>query len=68
MKKSFFFLFTLFILCACKEQTTDTKTVAKNIKRYGSITGLKPEKMAYYKQLHANAWAGVLKKIKDCHI
>lgn len=68
MKKTFFFLFALFFLHACKEQTTNTQTVAQSIKRYGSITGLKPEKMDYYKQLHANAWTGILKKIKDCHI
>ena len=36
--------------------------------RFGSITGLKPEKLAYYKKLHANAWPGVLKKIKECNI
>lgn len=38
------------------------------VKRYGSITGLKPEKLAYYKELHAKAWPGVLKKIKECNI
>ena len=32
------------------------------------VTGLKPEKMAYYKQLHAAAWPGVLKTIKACNI
>jgi L-rhamnose mutarotase len=32
------------------------------------VTGLKAEKIAYYKQLHANAWPGVLKKIKECNI
>lgn len=68
MKKPIFFLLALFFISACKEQMTDRKTVAQNIKRFGSITGLKPEKMAYYKQLHANAWEGVLKKIKACHI
>lgn len=38
------------------------------VKRYGSVTGLKAEKMAYYKQLHANAWPEVLKKIRECNI
>jgi len=38
------------------------------VKRFGSVTGLRPEKIAYYKQLHANAWPEVLKKIKECHI
>ena len=41
---------------------------AKPVKRYGMVTGLKPEKVAYYKQLHAAAWPGVLKTIKACNI
>ncbi|WP_443937703.1 L-rhamnose mutarotase [Pedobacter sp. MW01-1-1] len=40
----------------------------ENVKRFGSVTGLKPEKMAYYKELHAKAWPGVLAKIKACNI
>ncbi|MEP6464696.1 MAG: L-rhamnose mutarotase [Parafilimonas sp.] len=40
----------------------------KKVERYGMVTGLKPEKIAYYKELHVNAWAGVLKKIKECNI
>ncbi|HEY9197290.1 MAG TPA: L-rhamnose mutarotase [Mucilaginibacter sp.] len=38
------------------------------VKRFGMITGLKPEKLAYYKKLHAAVWPGVLKKIKACNI
>lgn len=36
--------------------------------RYAWVTGLKPEKAEYYRQLHANPWPGVSKTIKDCHI
>jgi len=36
--------------------------------RYGMIIGLKPEKIAYYRELHAAVWPGVLKKIRECHI
>ncbi|QPH41923.1 L-rhamnose mutarotase [Pedobacter endophyticus] len=36
--------------------------------RFGSVTGLKPEKANYYKELHAAAWPDVLKKIKECNI
>lgn len=43
-------------------------TRSANVQRYGSITGLKPEKLAYYKELHAKAWPGVLKKISECNI
>ena len=45
-----------------------TKVAAINVQRFGMVTGLKPEKIAYYKKLHANAWPGVLKKIAECNI
>lgn len=38
------------------------------VQRYASITGLKSDKLDYYKELHANAWQSVLKNIKDCNI
>jgi L-rhamnose mutarotase len=38
------------------------------VERYGSVIGLKPEKAAYYKQLHAAAWPGILRRIKECNI
>ncbi|WP_367330879.1 L-rhamnose mutarotase [Sphingobacterium multivorum] len=38
------------------------------VTRYASITGLKAEKVAYYKKLHAKVWPTVLRKIKACHI
>ncbi len=40
----------------------------KKAKRYGMITGIKPGKIAYYKELHAAVWPGVLRRIKDCNI
>lgn len=39
-----------------------------NMTRYGMVTGIKPEKIAYYKELHTRAWPGVLQKIKACNI
>jgi L-rhamnose mutarotase len=54
---------------ALQQDTASTKAVQpKNVQRFGMVTGLKPEKMAYYKQLHTHAWPGVLKKIKECNI
>ena len=38
------------------------------VQRYGMVIGVKPEKIEYYKKLHAAAWPGVLAKIKACHI
>lgn len=39
-----------------------------NVQRIAMVTGLKPEKLAYYKQLHADAWPAVQKKITECNI
>ncbi len=36
--------------------------------RYGSLIGLREEKIAEYKQLHAAVWPNVLKMIQKCHI
>ena len=38
------------------------------MKRYGQVIKVKPEKLEEYKKLHANAWPGVLKMIKECNI
>ncbi|MEW6234090.1 MAG: L-rhamnose mutarotase [Candidatus Omnitrophota bacterium] len=38
------------------------------IQRYGMVIGIKPEKIEYYKKLHANPWPGVITKLKDCHV
>lgn len=40
----------------------------KEIKRMGMVTGIKPDKIEYYKQLHATTWPTVLNKLKDCNI
>ena len=38
------------------------------MKRYGMVIKVKPEKLDVYKQLHANPWPEVLKKIYECNI
>ncbi|WP_245898793.1 L-rhamnose mutarotase [Chitinophaga niastensis] len=64
MKKNIITIFLIgFLLVACKEHIKPA-----HIKRFGSVTGLKAEKLNYYKQLHAKAWPSVLKKIKECNI
>lgn len=37
------------------------------MKRYGSVIGVKEEKIPYYKELHAAVWPDVLAMIKTCH-
>jgi len=70
MKKILTFVFVvLFFVVACKEkQPTTELSTRQPVKRLGMVTGLKPGKIEYYKQLHAAAWPGVLKKIKECNI
>ncbi len=38
------------------------------MKRYGSVIGLKEEKIEEYNKLHAAVWPGVLKMISECNI
>ena len=38
------------------------------MKRFGQVIGIRPEKIEYYKKLHANPWPGVLDMIKACNI
>lgn len=38
------------------------------MKRYGSVIGVRAEKLDEYKRLHAAAWPEVLAMIKQCHI
>ena len=38
------------------------------MKRYGSVIGLKANKIDEYKRLHANVWPTVLNKISECNI
>ena len=38
------------------------------MQRYGMVIGLRSDKVAEYKSLHAAAWPDVLKMIKECNI
>ena len=43
-------------------------TTPKAPQRYAWVTGLRPERAAYYKDLHAHPWPGVMKQLKACHV
>lgn len=43
-------------------------TKSKPLQRYGSVIGVRAEKIAAYKKLHAAVWPDVLQMIKQCHI
>jgi L-rhamnose mutarotase len=53
--------------CACLHGKCRTGD-GHSVQRYGMITGLKPDKVDEYKDLHANPWPGVLKTIRECNI
>ena len=41
---------------------------AEKVQRYGAVIGVKPEKLDYYKELHADPWKTVNKAIKEANI
>jgi len=45
-----------------------TGCATRPVQRYAWVTGLKPEKAAYYRELHAHPWPGVVRMIKECNI
>lgn len=38
------------------------------MQRFGQIIGIKPEHIAEYERLHAEAWPDVLRMIRECNI
>lgn len=38
------------------------------MQRFGQVISIKPGKLDYYLNLHANPWPAILKTIDDCHI
>lgn len=73
LKKGFLIISAgLLLLTSCNQSSkTETATAVetpKNVKRFGSVTGLKPDQIAYYKKLHAAVWPGVQRKITECNI
>lgn len=51
----------LLLLAGCSEPT-------KEPRRFAWVTGLNPDRAAYYKQLHANPWPDVNRMIKKANI
>ena len=48
-----------FLFAGCAQQ---------KVTRYGSVIGVKPERLEEYKEVHADVWPGVLEQIKECNI
>jgi L-rhamnose mutarotase len=62
-------LIVLIIALALFSCTTNNEvSEKKQVKRYGWVIKVKPEKLDYYKELHANPWPEVNAMIKECNI
>jgi L-rhamnose mutarotase len=55
-------------ICLLAAMAISGCTAQKPPLRFVWVTGLKPEKAARYRELHAHPWPGVNKMIKECHI
>lgn len=56
------------LLSGCETIKPKNPAEAKAVQRYLWVTGLKPEKAAYYEALHANPWPSVTKQIRESNI
>lgn len=63
MMKIHYWLIGMCIFIACRGEKP-----SNGVKRVGMVTGIRPEKIDYYKALHAATWDGVLKKIHEANI
>jgi L-rhamnose mutarotase len=65
MKKIIFILLVA-VIFSCSVQKEESKK--EQVKRYGWVIKIKPEKLEEYKRLHANPWPEVLEKLKEVNI
>ena len=61
------FLFVL-LFYGCSHPTEVKKEADKKIQRKGWVIRVKEGKLKEYKELHKNAWPGVLKKLKEVNV
>lgn len=51
-----------------KQINTCIDQTKNNLVRYGMVTGVSPDKLAHYKDLHTHPWPEVMRKINECNI
>lgn len=61
-------LFLLLSFGCCNNDKNNHTKESGNLKRYGWVIKVKPDKLAEYKELHANPWPGVDSMLKVCNI
>jgi len=40
----------------------------RTVERFGSVIGVRPEKVEEYRRLHSQVWPGVLNRLRECNI
>jgi L-rhamnose mutarotase len=60
-----FIVLPIIVLACNNPRSIDTFV---NVQRYGSVIGLRAEKLDEYKKLHAAIWPDVAKMIRECNI
>jgi L-rhamnose mutarotase len=71
MRSVMIFGLALFLIFSCKQQSDHTLSAPEKSEtavRKGSVIKVKPEKLEYYKMLHANPWPTVDSMLKVCNI
>jgi len=55
-------------LKASKPAVPEAAKSKRNVRRFGQVIGLKPDKQTIYNMLHAHPWKPINKLIRECHI
>ena len=63
--KTTFLVLLAFLVFGCNIQQKQNHA---EVQRYGWVIKVKPEKLDYYKELHANPWPEVNAMLKECNI
>ena len=64
--KNLILLFIVLFFIACQNNKPIEKP--EKVQRFGWVIKVKPEKLDYYKELHANPWPEVNAKLKEVNI
>ena len=66
MKHTLIIWVLIFLITGCYNHKKDTNSDL--VIRKGAVIKVKPEKLDFYKDLHAHPWEGVSNKLKECNI
>jgi len=58
----------ILLLTGSCTQKKESNSASDSVIRKGAVIKVKPEKVDFYKDLHAQPWEGVNKKLKECNI